>query len=89
MTVQVFDGPYCQCRVFKDRGGDVHIVSDGCPVCNPNTAVDALVRALPFVRNARMWEDAAESLLKPRQVFTHHELDTPEVRDLFRGRYGR
>lgn len=88
---QVYDPPYCQCRVMRN-GIEVEIVSDGCPVHNPHVEPDALVRALPLkseVDNATAWEDAADSLLRPRQVFTHYPLVTAEVKELYGGRYGR
>lgn len=93
MTKQVYDGPYCACHVYKHRGGDVEIVADGCPVHSPNTEADALVRALPLKAEHDRWreyEAQAEALTTPqRQIFTHDPLDTPEVRAMYGGRYGR
>lgn len=89
--VQVYNPPYCQCRVFKDRGGEVHIVTDGCPLCNPSVPADALVRSLPMKRDEDKWreyEAAAERITTPRAIFTRIPLEIPEVDDLYRGRYG-
>lgn len=82
----------CQCRVFKERAGEVHIASDACSIHGLGVEPDALVRALPLkseVDNQRAWEDAAESLLTPRGIFKIIPLDTPDVRSLYGGRYGQ
>ena len=88
--VQVYNPPYCQCRVFQDRSGEAHIVTDRCPLCNPNTEADELVKSLPLKRDEDRWRDydaIAERIITPRAIFTRIPLEIPEVDDLYRGRY--